>query len=160
MAAADDGDAEVAVTMRQRDATTSAAVGIDGAAPIRCTQIDAAMLAYSNASRMGLPSASCAATAPTKQSPAPVVSTASTMRPGMIQRLAIHQRNHAALAECDADDFARAGLQRARGFDEQAAIVGIAKFGAGEQAELAFVEDEDIDQIKQVRDRTRWRAPD
>src|SRR5207244_1917257 len=54
------------------------------AAPIRCTQIDAATLAYSSASRIAFPLASCAARAPTKQSPAPVVSTAFTARPAII----------------------------------------------------------------------------
>src|SRR5262249_44596570 len=61
---------------------TSALVGIDGAAPIRCTQIEAAALARPSASGSGVPCASCAASAPTKQSPAPVVSTAFTARPG------------------------------------------------------------------------------
>ena len=58
-------------------AATSAAVGIDGAAPIRCTQIEAAALAKPSASRR-THLASRAASAPTKQSPAPVVSTAVT----------------------------------------------------------------------------------
>ena len=44
VAAAHHGDVEV-VVQREMTASTSAAVGIDGAAPIRCTQIEAAALA-------------------------------------------------------------------------------------------------------------------
>jgi hypothetical protein len=58
-----------------RAMATSAAVGIDGPAPIRWTHSDAAMFAYSKAALIGAPAAICAAKAPTKQSPAPVVST-------------------------------------------------------------------------------------
>ena len=51
----DGGHARTSCTRATNRATaaTSAAVGIDGAAPIRCTQIDAAALAYSSASRIG-----------------------------------------------------------------------------------------------------------
>ena len=58
-----------------RAMATSAAVGIDGPAPIRWTHSEAAMFAYSKAARIGAPAAICAAKAPTKQSSAPVVST-------------------------------------------------------------------------------------
>jgi hypothetical protein len=58
-----------------RAMATSAAVGIDGPAPIRWTHSDAAMFAYSKAALIVAPAAICAAKAPTKQSPAPVAST-------------------------------------------------------------------------------------
>ena len=45
VAAADHGNVEVASAYFFSIGVTSAAVGIDGAAPIRCTQIDAAELA-------------------------------------------------------------------------------------------------------------------
>ena len=109
---------------------------------------------------MDLPPASCAASAPTKQSPAPVVSTALTARPATIDGSSIDQRQHAALAERHADDLVRSRLQRPRGLDEARVIVGVAKLGAGEQAELGFVEDEDVDEIEQFAPEVRSPAPD
>ncbi len=100
---------------------TSAAVGIDGAAPIRCTQMEARRWRKVSASRIGLPCASCAASAPTKQSPAPVVSTAFTLRPGM--RIASPPTSASTpRAERDADGPCLAA-QRARGLDEVVRLV-------------------------------------
>ena len=107
-----------------------------------------------------VPPASCAATAPTKQSPAPVVSTALTVRPAMISGLPSIERKHAALAQRHADDFVLAGLQRSRCLDEAGIIVAVAKFGLRQQAELGFIEDQDIDEIEQLARRIRSPAPD
>jgi hypothetical protein len=74
------------------------------------------------------------------------------------QRLAVDKREHAALAERDADGLVFAGLQRSRHFDEARIIVGIVKFGPGQETELGFIEDQNIDEIEQLAvEFDRWR---
>src|SRR5688500_13970023 len=66
-----------------RNASTSAAVGIELPAPTRWTDRAAAAFARTRADRRSLPPARPAASVPTKQSPAPVVSVTSTAWPAI-----------------------------------------------------------------------------
>ena len=63
------------------------------------------------------------------------------------QGLIVDERHHAAFAQRYADDFVL-GPQRPRRFNEARIIVGVAKLGLRQQAEFAFIEDENIDEIE------------
>src|ERR1035437_263171 len=67
----------------RRNWSTSVDDGNDGCAPKRVTETAAAATAYSAASRSPIAWHKPTASAPTKQSPAAVVSTASTGKDGM-----------------------------------------------------------------------------
>ena len=108
---------------------------------------------------MVAPRASCAASAPTKQSPAPVVSTALTGRPGNDQRRAVDQRQHAAAPSVTQMIFSRPPSDRAASMKRAGSSLS-RKFVFGEKAEFAFVENEDIDEVEQLGVEFHRRAPD
>ena len=72
---------------------------------------------------------------------------------------AVNQRQHAAAAQCHADDFLSAAQGPGR-FDEAGGIVVIVKLLCGEKAEFALVEHEDINEIEQGGADILAPAPD
>ena len=64
---------------------------------------------------------------------------------------AVDKRKHATLAQRHADDLVLAGLQAPRRLDEAGRLVAIGKLGVRKQAKLGFIEDQDVDEVEQLR---------
>ncbi len=159
MAAAHHGHAEVGCYPR-KTADTSAAVGIDGAAPIRCTQIDAADIGVNQRVVNRFSAGELRGDRADKAIAGAGGIDRSDGAARNDQWFAVDQRQHAALAQRHADDFVFAGLQGSRSLDKSRMIVAVAKLGLCQKAEFAFIEDENIDEIEQFALRIRVRAPD
>ena len=107
---------------------------------------------WRNAARRGSsrPPASCAATAPTKQSPAPVVSTAFTARPAMIVGSPSISASTPRLPSVTQMILSLPiGSERAASMKRAGSSLSL-KLGFCQKAEFGLVEDQDIDEIEQL----------
>jgi hypothetical protein len=130
--------------LRRNLSITSVCVGIDGPAPIRCTQSDAATFAYASAWSIGTPSAVCAATAPTKQSPATGRVNALDRFAGNREARSLRPRHRPAAAERHGDRLALTCLNRTSNFDDACLRILFADFRARYRSQFSLVENKDI----------------